>query len=119
MNLLHFTLDEFDSPDEPGSGSKMNGGFIGRLDSARDLSEFPWVITSGYRTKAHNDKVGGIDSSAHTRGYAVDIKCQGSARRYEIIKSLIKSGFTRIGVASNFIHVDDDPDKSSQVIWTY
>ena len=28
-------------------------------------------------------------------------------------------GFNRIGIADTFIHVDDDKDKSQQVIWTY
>ena len=28
-------------------------------------------------------------------------------------------GFTRIGIANSFIHVDLDFDKSQNVIWTY
>lgn len=117
--MIHFTYSEFDSPDEPGSGKNMSRTFLNRLDSSRDMCYFPFVITSGFRTKAHNNKVGGVDSSAHTRGYAADIACNQSHQRYDLIRSLISAGFNRIGIASNFIHVDCDPDKPTNVIWTY
>ena len=35
MNLKYFKLSEFDSPDEVGSGSKMNYTFLEKLDQAR------------------------------------------------------------------------------------
>jgi hypothetical protein len=117
--MIHFKKEEFDSPDLPGSGENMDAKFLNWLDAARDMCDFGWVITSGYRTKAHNNKVGGVDSSAHTRGYAADIRCQSSHQRYEIIRSLLAVGFRRIGIASNFVHVDNDPDKPAGVVWTY
>ena len=35
LELKYFKLFEFDSPDEPGSGSKMNINFLEKLDYAR------------------------------------------------------------------------------------
>lgn len=117
--MKHFKLKEFDSPDAPGSGIKMNRDFLAKLDFARHDADIPFIITSGYRTKEHNELVGGVDSSAHTKGYAADISCRDSRSRYIIISSLQKAGFNRIGIASTFIHVDDDPDKPKNVIWVY
>lgn len=33
----------------------------------------PLRVTSAYRTVAHNDQVGGVKGSRHTRGQAVDL----------------------------------------------
>jgi uncharacterized protein YcbK (DUF882 family) len=117
--MKHFKIDEFSSPDLPGSGDKMNADFLDKLDRARALANIPFIITSGYRTKAHNKLVGGVDGSAHTTGHAADISCRDSVSRYRILKSLMEVGFNRIGVADTFIHVDSDPTKSKNCIWTY
>ncbi len=117
--MIHFKHSEFDSPDAPGSGLMMDSDFLEMLDKARASAGFPFVITSGYRTEDHNELIGGVDSSAHTRGYAADIACRDSVTRYEIILALLAAGFDRIGIASTFIHVDNDPDKAPKVIWTY
>jgi uncharacterized protein YcbK (DUF882 family) len=114
----YFTIGEFDSPDLPNSGINMDNEFLKLLDKARDTAGIPFKITSGYRTESHNSKVGGVANSSHLRGYAADIACTSGTDRWTIIDSLIKAGFNRIGVAKTFIHVDNDPDKSS-AIWTY
>jgi len=92
--LKHFKLSEFDSPDAVGSGS-------------------------GYRTKAHNAKVGGVDDSSHCGGWAADIAATSGTIKFQIVNALLKAGFTRVGIANSFIHVDCDPTKPAQVIWTY
>ena len=119
MQLKHFTLSEFDSPDAPGSGAKMKPEFLQRLDNARSIANIPFGINSGYRTVAHNAKVGGVDSSSHTEGWAADIACKDGAKRWTIINALLKAGINRIGVSSSFIHADCDPTKPANVIWTY
>ena len=48
-----------------------------------------------------------------------DIACVKSDDRFEMLTALLKVGFNRIGVASTFVHVDIDKDKSQNVIWTY
>ena len=105
-NMKNFRIEEFDSPDLKGSGELMNRDFLFMLDDARNLAGTSFTITSGYRTEEHNAKVG-------------DIACTDSRKRSNIITALLAAGFTRIGVAGSFIHVDNDIDKSQDVIWTY
>lgn len=117
--MKYFNLNEFDSPDAPGSGKNMNSDFILKLEIARQSAKIPFEITSGYRTIAHNNKVGGKSNSAHTRGRAVDIKATDSLQRLTILKALIAAGFNRFGIGSTFIHVDDDPTLPANVMWHY
>ena len=117
--MKYFSYDEFDSPDELGSGSKMNKELLHMLDAARKLYGKPIRVTSGFRTKDHNKKVGGVVSSSHLKGLAVDLACSESRNRFKMIKALLEVGFKRLGVASTFIHVDIDKNKSQNVIWTY
>ena len=117
--MEHFNLMEFDSPDVEGSGGLMDRGFLMKLDLARGNAGIPFTITSGYRTKEHNAKVGGVSDSSHTLGLAADISCNNSKDRLLIVSSLLRAGFNRIGIANTFIHVDLDYNKVQNVIWTY
>ena len=47
------------------------------LQKIRDHFGRPVVITSGYRTAAHNRSVGGASYSQHLYGRAADIRVQG------------------------------------------
>jgi uncharacterized protein YcbK (DUF882 family) len=116
---MFFEYSEFDSADESGSYINMDVGFLNKLSKARELAAIGFKITSAYRSPAHNAKVGGVPSSSHTIGRAVDIYAPTSRQKYIIINALLQAGFNRIGVAKNFIHVDDDPSKDEDVIWTY
>ncbi|NRA48033.1 MAG: peptidase M15 [Phaeodactylibacter sp.] len=116
----HFTWSEFDSPDAPGSGAEhMDAYLVELLDEARTIAGVPFVITSGYRTAAQNEAVGGVDTSSHTKGLAVDIAAGSSGTRFKIIQACIAVGFTRIGVGRGFVHVDIDETKSKNVLWDY
>lgn len=117
MNLRNFNLSDFDSPDLPGSGSNMNQNFLQMLDEARDLAGVPFRINSGFRTKAHNAKVGGEPNSSHTRGFAADIHAPDGPNKFKILKACIMIGFQRIGVYRNFIHVDCDPSLPTPTFW--
>jgi len=119
LQLEYFEISEFDSPDEEGSGSNMDVSFLEMLDEARDIANTPFKINSGYRTIAHNSNVGGVANSSHLKGFAADIHCTNDEKRFIIINALLLAGFIRIGVAKTFIHVDSDPDKNSDRLWTY
>ena len=122
--LNYFNFEEFDSPDEIGSGlPKEQGGkmcmkFLHKLDEARAISGVPYRITSGYRSESHNAKVGGRIGSSHLKGLACDIAVNNSGDRGDILRGLVMAGFTRIGVAKTFIHCDLDENKVNS-IWLY
>ena len=91
---------------------------IEKMDMAREIAGIPFYVNSAFRCEAHNRAVGGKQNSAHTRGYAVDIKCNRETKKV-ILEAVKQAGFRRIGLASNFIHVDDDPSLHSPTTWTY
>ena len=126
MNLKHFTINEFDSPDLPNSGLNMDNDFLQMLDMAREIANIPFKINSGYRTEEYNDtlykRLGrkqNATKSSHTVGKAVDIAYTNSRERWIIISALQKAGFNRLGIAKTFVHADSDETKSPNVIWTY
>ena len=122
--LNYFNFQEFDSPDEIGSGmpkdqgGKMDKEFLYKLDEARMLAGTPFKITSGYRTESHNKKVGGVKGSSHCKGCAVDIAVNSGLQRSAVVCALVKAGFTRMGIAETFVHVDLDKEKQNS-IWLY
>jgi hypothetical protein len=97
---------------------KMDVDFLVKLDKAREFAKVPFVINSAYRSPEHPESIKNPTSS-HIKGLAVDIKATDSRTRYKVLNALMHVGFNRIGIADTFIHVDDDKDKSQQVIWTY
>ena len=97
---------------------KMDTDFLAKLDKAREFAKVPFVINSAYRSPEHPESIKNPTSS-HIKGLAVDIRTTDSRTRYKVLNALIHVGFNRIGIADTFIHVDDDKDKSQQVIWTY
>tara|TARA_R110001599_G_scaffold134229_1_gene311998 strand:- start:71 stop:505 length:435 start_codon:yes stop_codon:yes gene_type:complete len=119
LDLKHFNLSEFDSPDELGSGSKMDKKFLEKLDYARHNAGVPFKINSGYRTKEWNMHIGGRVGSSHIKGLAADIHCNGSRDRALIVKALMQVGISRIGIGKTFIHCDVDKQKDQDVIWLY
>ena len=96
----------------------MDEEFLQRLDQARAFADIPFIINSAYRSPEHPESIKNPTSS-HIKGLAVDIKATDSTTRFKIIESLLSVGFTRIGIADTFIHVDLDFDKTQDVIWTY
>lgn len=92
---------------------------IERLERARKLFGAPIVINSWCRCEKHNEREGGVDSSAHVNGWAVDIRCGASRTRFNLRKALLAAGFTRVGTGKTFMHVDMDPTKPGEVEWVY
>ena len=121
----NFSSSEFDSPDLVGSGENMKDEFMELLQESRTIADIPFRITSGFRTQSYHDDLGrrgyktSKTRSAHQDGYAADISCKDTKTRWLIINSLLLAGFNRIGIAQNFIHVDNHPDKKQNRIWTY
>ena len=78
-------------------------------------------VTSGARCYVHNQEVGGVSNSAHTRGLAFDVHYDNSRETYAIIAHLYKMGVPRIGInfASKFVHFDIDIQLPQNVLFKY
>ncbi len=103
--MRHFDESEFSD------FSKMSPRLIAMLDNARHEAGVVFKLTSTYR-ECPPDK-----PQPHARGYAVDIACVESRKRYRILVGLAAAGFTRIGIYDKHIHADCDPSLAPEVVW--
>lgn len=81
------------------------------LQVLREKVNKPIVITSGYRSPAHNKAIGGAKESKHILGQAADFKVPGMTPKqvYLIILQLIKEGKMKPGglhAYSTWVHYD-------------
>ena len=113
--MNYFSTEEFDCQ-ETGE-NQMSPEFLNMLDILRENAGFPFVITSGYRSPNHSIEAKKEKAGTHAQGIAADIKVNSGAERMVIVKEALALGFTGIGVAKTFIHVDIR--KTTPVIWTY
>lgn len=92
---------------------------LARLDDMRHRAGVPIILSSGYRCISYNRNVGGVPGSSHTKGLAMDILCSDSEHCYIYLRAALAAGFTRIGIGKGFMHLDIDPDKVQNRIWSY
>ena len=98
------------------------------LDHLRELYGKPIKITSGFRCEKHPETKA-RPTSSHTRsksdgvfygGKAADIAISGSRERYLLLEMIFANDmFRRIGIGSDFMHLDLDGSKDEMVGWTY
>lgn len=119
IKAIYFQEKEFNKCTPSCSLQDMNQDFMKRLDNARRIAKIPFVLSSAYRSKEWENSHGRTGTSSHTEGRAVDILCNAPANRFSIINSLLQAGFSRIGIANSYIHVDDSPTHAQNVVWTY
>ena len=116
MSFRYFTREEF-ACQETGE-NEIHDAFIEKLDALRDACGFPFVITSGYRSPRHSIEAKKPNGPGrHARGDAADIAVVSGSQRHVIVANAIKLGFSGIGVAKGFIHVDTRD--TVPVMWTY
>ena len=60
------------------------------------------IITSAYRTKSYNKKVGGVSDSQHLYGYAADITIRKTSELLKAAQYAEKIGFGGIGLDNKY-----------------
>ena len=76
------------------------------LQKIRDYFKSHVVITSAFRTKSHNEKVGGAPNSWHLKGRAFDIIVRGVEPEKVAYKAQ-ELGAYGILIYNNFVHIDN------------
>ena len=115
----YFSESEFKKCVPSCSIEDMDGAFLSLLDEVRERAGIPLVLNCAYRSSSWDKSKGRSGNSAHTRGKAVDIRCNASVTRYKIVKAALDCGVRRIGIGRTFVHVDNDETKPQGVIWHY
>lgn len=113
----NFKVNEFSCH---GSGccsvTKIDEKLVQYVQAIRDHFGVPVTITSAYRCKKHNKKVGGTSSSNHVKGMAADIQVKGITPA-EVAKYAESIGILGIGLYETktdgyFVHIDTRTKKS-------
>ena len=110
----NFSLHEFESAD----GTAPNGEVLKNLtELAKNLEVLrkhigqPIQVTSGFRSKEHNKKIGGALNSYHVIGMAADIKVakmtpEQVAKAIELLIAEGKMKDGGIGIYKTWLHYD-------------
>lgn len=109
----HFSLEELDckcgcvTPRAIADALVKTATFMEQVRSF--LGNRPITVHSGYRCKAHNQKVGGEPNSFHLRGMACDFTVSGLSPK-QVQESLERAGSpclqNGLGRYARFTHVD-------------
>lgn len=111
----YFKPEEFKQCSPACKIEDMDEDFMKRLDDARSLCSYAFVLNSAYRSVDYEISRGRKGTSSHCKGKAVDISCLTSRCRLQMILALLAVGFRRIGVYPTFLHVDSDTDKTPSI----
>lgn len=115
MEFRYFTIEDF-ACQETGE-NRIKPEFVSELDDLRADCGFPFIVTSGYRSRDHSLEKTKKVAGQHTHGNAADIQVSNGLQRMAIVRKALDRGFTGIGVAKSFVHLDTRD--SEPVMWTY
>jgi uncharacterized protein YcbK (DUF882 family) len=130
MNLSkNFTLSELTISQEAARSGLKNQPSVEQIESLRLLCENilqplrdklhkPIVITSGYRSRTINRRIGGAESSQHTKGQAADIIVPGMEVA-EVVMLIRRSAIPYDQLIDEFgkwVHVSYTPTPRRQVL---
>lgn len=101
----HFRVREFRSKDGADT-ILISDELVKVLEAIRSYFGKPIIITSGYRTPAHNKKVGGASGSQHVKGTAADIKVKNIPTW--AVAGFLEANYRNCGIGyySTWVHVD-------------
>lgn len=88
------------------------------LQPLREKVNKPIVITSGYRCPELNKAVGGVSTSQHVNGQAVDFIVIGM-NVVDVAKTIIEMElpYDQLGIYNNFLHVSVSPRQRHQIYY--
>lgn len=115
MDYKYFDIDEFKCQETGENDIKPE--FVFSLDALREECGFPFTITSGYRSPKHSIEAAKSKPGRHSEGVAADIAISNATQRHTLVANAIAMGFSGIGVAKTFVHLDIR--NSDPVMWTY
>jgi len=100
----------------------VSGELIKKLEHLRMLMKKSLVINSGCRCEDYNTKVGGSPDSNHITSdrkqcIAADIHAPTALDKYLLARSAFTLGFSGIGVAASYVHLDIRKPHPS--LWKY
>lgn len=123
--LKYFKPEEFEKCVPWCEITDMDADFLLALDQLRENCGFPLKLNCAFRSRSFDMSKGRSGHSMHCSGRAVDISCTDALQRAKIIEEAFKLGL-RVGVACNFVHVDDKNrnvdnllDRLHNVLWVY
>lgn len=132
MTNLNFSISELINSDTANKYKINNMPDINSLDSMLDLIVFclqpirdkikkPMIITSGYRCPEVNKLVGGVTTSQHTKGQAVDfiIHDLTSSQIIEKIKTFNIEYDQLINEYDKWVHISFNKNKNRKQILKY
>lgn len=110
----NFSKSEFDSKDGacmPNDVLQNVYNLAQHIQVIRDNANTSIIINSGYRSPAHNKKVGGVANSEHVQGKAADLNPKNITPKklYDLILKLINEGKIYnggVGLYDTFVHYD-------------
>lgn len=122
----YFTSDELTFSDTaarkgidntpPASVMAVLGDTAKAMDEVRELLGKPIFVLSGYRCKRLNAAVGGVPTSGHLSGHAVDFVCPAFGTVRQVFDAIAKSNIKydqlileHPGKSSNWVHISFHP----------
>ena len=111
----YFKIEEFDCQET--GNNEISVELVNKLDELREACGFSFTITSGYRDPSHSIEAKKSKPGTHEQGIAADFKVADGAQRMAVVANAVKLGFTGIGVAKSFVHVDIR--ETTPVLWCY
>ena len=110
--IEYFKVREFASKDGEDL-IRISPALLDVLHDIRHHFHAPVIVTSAFRTKSHNKKVGGAKKSTHLVGIAADIMVKGVApAKVAAYADTLLPESGGIGQYKNFVHIDVRHEKA-------
>lgn len=115
VEFKYFKVEDF-ACQETGE-NLIESHFVHKLDRLREVCGFSFIVTSGYRSPRHSKEAAKAKPGQHSTGRCADIAVHNGRERMLLVREALLAGFTGIGVARSFVHIDER--LGTPVMWVY